>query len=165
MRDDIASYISKEVQHLLSHLTPRQVRNSLKGAFRAVAKTVRASGRSSLSTAAIRVRGNRGDWSRGVRTRIYSRGGGFMLTVKGVKGQSMHTNRFGLKKPILMWAEDGTKERRTRGVSRKAHSTGRMPQYGYISRIESSLYAYVDGALGAQLDRSIGAQAAKAGWI
>lgn len=164
MRQDIAQYVSAEVMELLDHLTPRAVRNSLRGAFRAVAKTVRSSGRSSLSASSLSVRGQRGDWQRGVRTRIYSRGGGFMLTVKGVKGQSMHTNRFGKQKPILMWAEDGTGERRTRGGLRRAHSTGRMPRYGYIGRIESSLYSYVDGALGAELERCVNLQAAKLGW-
>lgn len=164
MRQDVAQYVSSEVMTLLEHLTPRAVRNSLKGAYRSVAKYVRSSGRSSLSASSLSVQGNRSDWSRGVRTRVYSRGGGFMLTVKGVKGQSMHTNRFGRQKPILMWAEDGTRERRTRGGLRRSHSTGRMPRYGYISRIEGSLYTYVDGALGAELERCVGVQAAKLGW-
>ena len=49
-----------------------------------------------------------------IRLRVYPKGGGFMITVKQHGKQGYHVNRFGLQKPVLMWAEEGTKVRYVR---------------------------------------------------
>lgn len=61
---------------------------------------------------------------------------------KNGKGEAgYHTNRQGLKKPVLIWVEEGTKERKTKSNGgrraarrRSAHSTGRMRRYGFMSQ-------------------------------
>ena len=85
-----------------------------------------------------------------MRAIVFKRKAGFRVTVgtkkanKSGKGEAgFHTNRQGLKKPVLIWAEDGTDERRTKpkqGTRRRAsrlrasHPTGRMKRYGFMAQ-------------------------------
>lgn len=160
------SYTGKEWRALINEMTPRQVRNVLRRAYRSTAKVIRRTALSSLSSSGLSVRGNVGDWKKGVRTRIYSRGGGFMVTVKGTHGKSVHRTRRGILKPVLMWAEDGTTFRKTRSTGlRKSHYTGRMPKYGFIERAEPTMYAQVERELFPRLEQAVMDVARKAGWL
>ena len=77
-----------------------------------------------------------GDWQCNDAMGVAKRAG------KNGKGEAgFHTNRQGLKKPVLIWVEEGTKERKTKSNGgkraarrRSAHSTGRMRRYGFMSR-------------------------------
>lgn len=129
--------VEKDLAQLAKEMNPKQLRNSLKRAYRAEAKKVLGIARKSLHATRLQVKGSKSDWDKGIRSHIYSRGGGFMITVKAhranLKGQgekSMHRNRFyddhkgargktlkGTKRalPILMWAEEGTNYRQRGG--------------------------------------------------
>ncbi len=104
--------------------------------------------------------GTKHNLSKGIRARVYPEkyGAGFMVTVKPHKanrrtGQgeaSMHTNRQGLKKPVLSWAEEGTDLRRTKTKTkiftrkRKGHATGRMRRYGFMRKTDNQAEQIVE---------------------
>lgn len=126
-------YTGKEWQELAQQLTSRQLRNAMKGAYRKEAKKAVSIARGKLRASGMKVEGNRSDWEKGVRSHIYSRGGGFLVTVKGRAGngnkkeKGMHENRrYGKTKrrlPILMWAEEGTTQRYSGpGKTKKVYS-------------------------------------------
>lgn len=162
-------YTGEEYKAILRSLSVKKLRNTLKGAYRRAAKNAVTVVRRSLATSGLRVQGNVADWPRGVRSVIYSRGGGFLVTVKARAGRrgsgagekGMHKNRFGVKKPILMWAEDGTRMRQTKAGARsrmlksggtswsyhKAARRGRMPAYGFLERATPAAYREVETTL------------------
>ena len=175
---DPSAYNGKEWTELLRQMTPRQIRNSLKRAYRAEAKKAREMAVRSLRSRGPEVRGNARDWDNGVRSHIYSRGGGFLLTVKprkagkGGKGEkSMHTNRRGITKPVLLWAEEGTRQRATRSSSRfaarkrKGHPTGRMPAYGFLAAAEGEIGRMVEADLGKEVRVAVEKVAKKCGFL
>lgn len=108
---------------------------------------------------------------------VWKRQAGFRVTVgpkaasrktgKGERGY--HTNRRGLKKPVLMWAEDGTDSRRTKSKtriftrSRKGHSTGRMKRYGFMARTKSETEANVTSMLHTEIINNVKRVARKYG--
>lgn len=139
MAKDI-EYDDTELQRLFSELAPKRRLQAMKGAFRKEANKARK----------IAVRNLRGsvqsneNLEKGVRALVFKRKTGFRITVgtkkanKRGKGEAgFHTNRKGIKKPVLIWMEDGTRERKTgtRIFSRrKGHRTGRMKRYGFIDK-------------------------------
>ena len=127
---DPKDYKGEEWTDLLKQFNTRQMRNALKTAYRRVSKKAIEPAKQELRSSGLNVRGSKADWEKGIRAYIYSKGGGFLLTVnarranksgKGEKG--MHVNRYGKAKPILMWAEDGT-EPRQRGGAVSYKTTG-----------------------------------------
>ena len=109
--------------------------------------------------------GTRQKLSKGIYTRVYPDkfGAGFMVSVKPHGGKrGIHTNRQGMAKPVLMWAEDGTRYRRvgkrtksffgksrytgksTRYYNRSGHSTGRMKRYAFLAKTEAQAGASVE---------------------
>lgn len=139
-------YDDKQLQQLFAELDPKHRAQALKAGFRREANQVRKTVINNLRSS---VKSNK-DLERGVRAIVFKRKAGFRITVgtkragKNGKGEAgYHTNRQGLKKPILIWAEEGTDERRTKpkqGTRRRAdrrrdaHSTGRMRRYGFMSQ-------------------------------
>lgn len=131
-------YTGKEWTQLAKELTPRQMRNALKRSYRAEGKKLLGIARRYLHASGMQVKGSQADWDKGIRSFIYSKGGGFMLTVKArrsnsrVEGEkSMHKNRQGFKKPVLMWAEDGTRRRLSKTSNwRYGHSGSRKLRAG-----------------------------------
>lgn len=139
-------YDDGNLQQLFADLEPKRRIQALKGGFRKEANKVR-------KTAVNNLRGSlhsNKDLEKGVRAIVFKRKAGFRVTVgtkranKDGKGEAgYHTNRQGLKKPILIWAEMGTAERKTKpkqGTRRRAarlrssHKTGRMRKYGYMEQ-------------------------------
>lgn len=165
---------------LAKQLDTRQLRNALKQAYRREARKALAVARGKLRSSGLHVQGSRPDWEQGVRSRIYPRGGGFMVTVKGRasgrggKEASMHANRFyvrtGRRLPILQWAEEGTAERRTRPSRRarakgaKASPRGRMPAYRFMERATPQMFRSVEGGLAGEVEAAVRRVAAKAGF-
>lgn len=123
-----------------------------------------------------------GDFKKNVLVRVYPPryGAGFMLSVKGRNGHDpkiMHKTRdrrtrsgkvvAGGLKPILMWAEDGTRQRRQgparrsilepfrtaftgrkrRNYERRGRRTGAMPRYGFLAWAERTQTAGVERRL------------------
>ncbi len=128
-------YNDEQLQRMFAELDPKRRNQALRGAFRMEANKLRKAAVSSLRS---KMNSN-ADLEKGVRALVFKQQLGFRVTVGTVNRKSRrngniqtkgyHTNRFGQEKPVLIWAEDGTKQRRT-----KSHdaNTGRMPRYGFI---------------------------------
>jgi len=144
-------YDDSNLQQLFADLEPKRRLQAIKGGFRKEANRVRKTAINNLRSS---IRTNK-DLEKGVRAIVFKRKAGFRVTVgtkkagKNGKGEAgLHTNRQGLKKPVLIWAEDGTQERRTKpkqGTRRRAarlrasHRTGRMKRYGFMAQTLSSV--------------------------
>lgn len=147
-------YDDTRLQQLFAELEPKRRLQALRGGFRKTANKVRKVAinnlRSSLSS-------NK-DLEKGVRAIPYKKkAAGFRVTVgtkkanKNGKGEAgFHTNKRGLKKPVLIWAELGTKDRKTKGNGgrrakrrRAAHRTGRMRTYGFMDKTQKSVSGWV----------------------
>lgn len=171
---DPRKYDAREWTELAAKLDTRQMKRALKGAYRTEAAKVVKTARRSLATSGLQVKGNKADWQKGIRPYVYSRGGGFMVTVKPGRGKnrtkSMHRNRQGLEKPVLMFAEDGTTARKTKTKTkrwtraRKGHATGRMPAYGFLQRAQPEMYRKVEEGLLPQVEKQVRKAAARAGF-
>ena len=144
-------YDDRNLQQLFADLEPKRRLQAVKGGFRKDANRVRKTAINNLRSS---IRTDK-DLEKGVRAIVFKRKAGFRVTVgtkkagKNGKGEAgFHTNRQGLKKPILIWAEDGTEERKTKpkqGTRRRAarlrasHRTGRMKRYGFMAQTLSSV--------------------------
>lgn len=143
-------YDDRNLQQLFAELEPKRRLQAVKGGFRKEANRVRKTAINNLRSS---IRTDK-DLEKGVRAIVFKRKAGFRVTVgtkagKNGKGEAgFHTNRQGLKKPILIWAEDGTEERKTKskqGTRRRAarlrasHRTGRMKRYGFMEQTLSSV--------------------------
>jgi len=147
----------------------KTLRKAVRKGYRKASNEALRIARQRLTTSGLKVRGNRSDWEKGVRAYIYSRGGGFMVTVKGRKTpeRSMHTNARGKKKPILMWAEDGTKARKRRlsmkQSGKRTASTGHMRPYHIVEDTAPAMFRKVEEVLLPELEKSVYQTAAKVG--
>ena len=159
-------YNDGELQRLFAELDTKQRLKALKGAFRREANRVR-------KTALNNLRGNirtDKDLERGVRAVVMKRKAGFSVTIgtkvmkgrykgrrKGVRrygrakktwtGFSYHTNRAGKEKPVLIWAEAGTKWRKSKSATRymvggqwrTGKTRGFMKRYGFMAKTASDV--------------------------
>ena len=200
---DPKDYIGKEWTDLLREMNGRQIRNAMKSGLRRVAKKVTSVARRNLTSFGPGVAGDMSDWKKGVRSWIYRKGNGFLLTVKPERGKGekgMHKNRrYGKsitrgprrgsintrKLPILMFAEDGTRERnrgtrigktsffsisrwsgrKVRNYQRNGRSTGKMPAYKFLEKSEEEGYRIVESDLAKDVDAAVMKAAKKAGMI
>lgn len=144
-------YNDENLQRLFAELEPKRRLQAIKGGFRREANQVRKTAINNLRSS---IQSNK-DLEKGVRAIVFKRKAGFRVTVgtkragKNGKGEAgFHTNRQGLKKPVLIWAEGGTEERKTKpkqGTRRRAarlrasHRTGRMKRYGFMAQTLSSV--------------------------
>jgi hypothetical protein len=151
---DSIEFDDRNLQQLFAEMEPKRRLQALRGGFRREANQIR-------KTAINNLRSNAGengktlrtdkDLEKGIRAVVFKRSAGFRVTIgttKGNKQAGYHTNRRGEKKPILIWAEEGTKERASkpkRGTRRRAdrkreqHRTGRMPRYGFMRQTLSDV--------------------------
>ena len=154
------SYDDSNLQRLFVELEPKRRLRAIKGSFRQEANHVRKVAINNLRSSGLRTDK---DLERGVRSVVFKRAAGFRVTIgtkkagKNGKGEAgFHTNRRGLKKPILIWAEEGTEERRTKSKQgsrrraarlRSSHRTGRMKRYGFMAQTLSSVRDTVTASL------------------
>ena len=145
------NYDDRNLQRLFADMEPKRRLQAIKGGFRKEANLVRKTAINNLRNS---IRTDK-DLEKGVRAIVFKRKAGFRVTVgtkkanKSGKGEAgFHTNRQGLKKPVLIWAEDGTADRRTKpkqGTRRRAsrlrasHRTGRMKRYGFMAQTLSGV--------------------------
>lgn len=192
---DPSQELQKSMSELMREMNPKQLKKAIKGAYRRVGKGAREIALYHLHKSGIDVQGDRTDFDKGLRVFVYGRGGGFMITTKaraansrtGKGEKGMHKNRRGQKKPILMWAADGTKDRyrktgrkvlkgnwkwwarqggsRPRYVWERTRKTGKMPDYGFIDKATPEASRYVEDELGKELQKSVEKVAKKAGFI
>lgn len=143
--NDPAQYKGEEWKELLQIFSARDIKASLKGAYRKTGNEILKIARQRLMSSGI---AHASKLKKGIRLRVYSRGGGFMITVKPHGKQGYHVNRFGLEKPVLMWAEEGTKVRYVRHEGGQKVQTsagqwrtlgrrrGQMPAYHFLEGVE-----------------------------
>lgn len=174
-------YTGKEWEELLRQMNGTQIKKSLRGAIRAEARKAQKIAQGKLQASGLHVEGDISDWKKGIRVRIYpgNKGFGFMTTVKaraasrrtGNGEKSMHKNRYGLKKPILMWAEEGTKSRKTKAKTkwgfrkRKGHATGRMGAYGFMEDATPEMFQSLETGLVPEIENSVRKVAKKCGFV
>lgn len=164
-------YKGKELLAVLRAMNARQLRNTLKSAYRKEVKKVREIVRTKASSSGLAHGASVG---RSVRGRVYPRGGGFMVTarprgnryVAGSVARGYHKNRFGLWKPVALWASSGTDGRYTKDSAKRAVNLGgtgnpvlrsvgpkrgRMPSYGFMDAAESPSVALVERDMGKEI--------------
>lgn len=145
------AFDDRNLQQLFAEMEPKRRLQALRGGFRREANQVRKTAINNLRSS---IRSNK-DLEQGVRAVVYKRSAGFRVTIgtkragKNGKGEAgFHTNRRGLKKPVLIWAEAGTQERQTKpkqgtrrraGRMREQHRTGRMKRYGFMEQTLNSV--------------------------
>lgn len=131
-------YDDSQLQRLFAELDEKQRAKAMKGAFRTTANLLK---RSAVSNLRSSIRSSR-EMEKGVRALVFKRKLGFRATVGTVLKKSkdkthyttkrgFYMNHQGLEKPVLIWAEDGTKERRLKG-SRGSHRTKRGFRKRYL---------------------------------
>ena len=159
-------YDDSELRKMFAELSEKERRKALRGAFRRAANKVR---RVALENLHKSIAGDK-ELDRGVRTIVYRRkAAGFRVTVgtkrasrktgKGERGFYTSRKRRGKPgvsgKPVLLWAEDGTAQRFTRGkrlgfAARlvrgrkrsqygKGRPTGAMKRYGFMDRTRNQV--------------------------
>ena len=139
---------------LLNKLDKSTLRVVLARSFNKTAEKARQVALGALRGINIDVQGDRTDWESSLRTHIYSRGGGFLISVQGrtrfMQGgeKSMHKNRyFGRTKrklPVLQWIEQGVESRMTRGNKRKKHATGSFAGKHFLRKSEQKMAQVVE---------------------
>lgn len=167
-------YDDTQLQRLFVELEPKQRLKALKGAFRKEAGRVRKTAINNLRDS---IRSDR-DLEKGVRAIVFKKQAGFRVTIgtrkanKSGKGEyGFHKNRQGLKKPVLIWAEEGTKQRKTKTQtkifkrSRKGHPTGRMKRYGFMRQTRDEVMGSVTANIHKDVIDSVTKTAKKYGCI
>ena len=165
------TYDDTNLRKLFEEMAPKNRKKALKGSFRRTGNYVRGIAVRNLQGTGInhatRLR-------KGIRTVVFKRDAGFRVTAasrkadkqgKGERG--MHTNRYGLKKPVLSWAETGTQLRlvKRRGYTRVkvaggrfytvGANRGRMPKYGFMERTRTQVDGSVMPVLRKEICQSI----------
>ena len=137
--------IEAPFRDVFTALDLRAQRKALRGAMRREGNRLKKSATANLESSGIGT-GTKRRLAKGIIVRVYPErmGAGFMVSVKPHRKKGYHLNRQGKEKPVLMWAEEGTGQRKTRSQSkffvrkRKGHATGRMKPYRFLSRAESN---------------------------
>lgn len=137
-------YDDRHLQQLFAEMEPKRRLQAIKGGFRREANQVR---KTAINNLRNNVRSDK-DLEKGVRAIVFKRKAGFRVTIgtkrankKGNGEAGFHKNRQGVKKPVLIWAEAGTADRKTKSSGgkradrrRAAHRTGSMKRYGFMEQ-------------------------------
>ena len=171
--NDPGRYQGKEWNELLKVFSKRDLKAALKGAYRKTGNEVLKVARQKLAESGI---ANASKLKKGIRLRVYPRGGGFMITVKPHGKQGFHVNRFGLQKPVLMWAEEGTKVRYVRKGGGQVtqlgngkwrtlgRRRGQMPAYHFLDGVESDGGQIIEREISPRLEEAVMKRAEKMGF-
>lgn len=183
-------YDDENLQRLFEELKPRRRMAALKGAFRRAANRVRKTAVNNLRSS---IRTDK-DLEKGIRAEVLKRKTGFRVTIgsKVMKGRykgtrkgrrlygrakstwsnfSYHTNRQGKEKPVLIWAEAGTKWRKTKkptrfivgGRWRTGRNRGMMRRYGFMQKTAEEVRGGVTASLHNEVINSVKRVAEKYG--
>ena len=179
-------YDDTQLRQLFAEMDEKQRAKAMKGAFRSTANLLR---RTAVANLRSDLHSGK-DLEKGVRALVFKQKLGFRVTVGTVLRKSkdrtrivakkgFHLNRAGLEKPVLIWAEDGTKERRLKG-SRGSHRTktgfrkrylfngafrGRMPAYQFIVKANQQVGPQINQTLQESFRASVEKTAKKYGCI
>lgn len=140
-------YDDTQLEAMFAELGDKQRIKALRGAFKKEANVFRKAAINNLR-AGVNKTGKTFHSSKGleqgVRALVFKKSMGFRVTVGTVlkwnkshtaysTKKGFHTNSRGEEKPVLIWAEDGTQDRRTRS-GRARHQTGRGRRWSYVYR-------------------------------
>ena len=169
----VMRYDDSNLRKLYAALSPANRRKALKGAFRRAATYVRKAAVDNLRRSGI---GNAWEMRKGIRQMVFRREAGFRVTAKarrasknGKGGQGMHVTRTKKAKPILEWAESGTRIRSTKHKnhfikgSRNPHPTGRMRPYRFMAATRRQVKAPVTEVLRNEIRENVAKIAKKYG--
>lgn len=128
-------YDDRRLRQLFAELNSKRQKQVFRQAFRRGANTLR---REAVKNLRGSIRSDR-DIEKGIRSIVFKQTVGFRVTVGTGRGNvGFHKTRRGVLKPVLMWAEDGTEYRRTRGsAKRPSRVTGKMKRYGFLERAKN----------------------------
>lgn len=166
--------IDKAFGDVYRALDLKEQRKAMRGAMRREGNRLKKQAAANLQGSGMGT-GTKQKVSKGIRVRVYPDryGAGFMLSVKPRGRHGVHKNRFGKEKPVLMWAEDGTRLRHTgrrlssffsksrytgkkvRQYVRGGRSTGRMRRYGFMRRTEETAAQSVEQNLFGDFQRNM----------
>lgn len=133
----VLSFDDSNFQKLYAEMDPKRRLQALRGGFRREANKVRRAAISNLRNSGLQSNRNleKGIWSKVFR---YS---GFSVRITTTdKGKGFYTTKKQGPRPVLRWAESGTKERHTKSKTRffvrtrKGHPTGRMRRYAFMTK-------------------------------
>ena len=161
-RIDVDIDIDRKCLDIMQALNPHQLKLTLKSAYRKEAKKVRQIAQASLAATGMH---NAAKMASGVLYYVYSRGGGFAVTVKyGRRAKkAIYTNSRGQTKPVQMWADEGTEQRYTKRRGWKAgHYTGSMPAYHFMQDAEQKS-GFVEADLWKEIEAAVDRRAQKLG--
>lgn len=178
--DENHPFQGKEFTDVLRAMDARQIKLTLKSAYRKEGKKVKKIVEQVAASATAASGPHAGSTLRHgaavgatAKVYVYSRGGGFMVDARahGRRG-AQYTNSAGATKPVLMWATEGTAVRgrtnwngkdgghkRRRGAYR-----GRMPRYDIIDRAEAQAVSFVEADLQGEVEAATWKRAKKMGF-
>ena len=164
-------------------LDPKAQRKAMKGAMRKEANNVKKAAQAAMDGSGLG-KGTKQAVKKGIYARVFPDryGLGAMVTTVPHGKKGIHTNRRGQQKPVAMWADGGTKERHVgkrtsskrivtrtgrkgRSYERNGHSTGKMPDYGFMKKAEEQMADGVRKRLAENLERNIKKTAGKLGLL
>lgn len=140
---ETATDLKRPFMEVYEALNLKEQRKAMRGALRREANKLKKAAVSNVAASGLG-RGTRQSIAKSIRTRVYPRSPGFMVTVKPFRKKGYHLTRTGKEKPVLMWAEDGTAFRKTKTQTKffirkkKGHSTGRMKPYRFMKKTEDT---------------------------
>lgn len=161
---------SRPFLEVFEALDPKAHRRALRSAMRREGNNLKRIAVAQIGSSGLG-KGSRAKVAKGVRVRTFPDryGAGFMLTVKPHGKKGYHKNRQGHEKPVLMWAEDGTRPRYTKSKTRffvrirKGHFTGRMKAYRFLKRTEDTGTPQVERGLFDTFRQNLDKEARKRG--
>lgn len=153
--DTTTREIDQTFAQVFEALDLKEQRKALRSAMRREANSVRKTVIGKMQGGGLG-RGTRQPLAKSLYARVYPDkfGAGFMVSVMPHGNKGIHTNRQRMKKPVLMFAEEGTRPRRVgkrrkavsytsrltgkrqRGYMRSGHRTGSMPAYHFMRDAE-----------------------------
>lgn len=152
-------YDDSQLQKLFSEMNVKDRMKSMKSAFRREGNYVKKVAISNLRSDLH----SNSDLERGIQVQLFKRGTGFVVTIKSDKktGKGFYTKKNGDKKPVLIWAEEGTKMRRTKTMTkvyrrkRRSHTTGRMKSYCFMADTQVEVRNRVTDDIHSKLEESV----------
>lgn len=153
---------------LFAEMSPQNRRKVLKGGFRRVGNYMRKAAVNNLRASGLN---HAAELSAGIRVVVFKREAGVRVTVasrkanaKGRGERGMHRNRYGDKKPVLVWAEAGTRFRKTEKRSRVMVAPGQyritkrrgfMKRYGFLAKTRTQVSGEVTGMMRKEIINSV----------
>jgi len=177
--------ITKPFVDVFKALDPKAQRKAMKSAMRREGNRLKKAAVDNLQQSGIG-HGTKRSLSSGIYVRTYPDryGLGFMVSVRPHgKRKGIHLNRQGREKPVLMWAEDGTRQRhvgrrlsmftsksrftgkRIKQYLRGGANRGKMKRYAFLAKTEQQTANSVESNLFNDLQANVEKAARKQGLL